>query len=51
MLNLLSRCALLALLAGLLPGRALAQTPGSQFGFAFGSVAKIVQGTDTLRQA
>jgi len=52
MLNLLSRGALLlALLAGLLPGRLWAQTPGAQFGFAFGSVAKIVQGTDTLRQA
>jgi len=52
MLNLLSRGALLlVLLAGLLPSRAQAQTPGAQFGFTFGSVAKIVQGTDTLRQA
>ncbi|GAB3637459.1 hypothetical protein GCM10027422_30490 [Hymenobacter arcticus] len=32
-------------------GTARAQTPGAQFGFAFGSVAKIVQGTDTLTQA
>jgi hypothetical protein len=32
-------------------GAARAQTPGAQFGFAFGSVAKIVQGTDTLTQA
>ena len=30
---------------------ALAQTPGAQFGFAFGSVASLVQGPDTLRQA
>ena len=39
---------LLFLSAWLLPGRAAAQTPGTQFGFAFGSVAKLVQGTDTL---
>ncbi|MDJ0367538.1 T9SS type A sorting domain-containing protein [Hymenobacter sp. H14-R3] len=32
-------------------GTARAQAPGTQFGFAFGSVAKIVQGTDTLTQA
>ncbi|RYY15319.1 MAG: VCBS repeat-containing protein, partial [Cytophagaceae bacterium] len=32
-------------------GAARAQAPGTQFGFAFGSVAKIVQGTDTLTQA
>ncbi len=32
-------------------GPARAQTPGTQFGFVFGSVAKIVQGTDTLAQA
>ena len=31
--------------------RAAAQTPGSEFGFQFGSVAKIVQGPDTLSQA
>ena len=49
MLSFLSRCGLgLLLLAGLLPRPTRAQTPGTQFGFAFGSVAKIVQGTDTL---
>ena len=32
-------------------GAARAQAPASQFGFAFGSVAKLVQGTDTLAQA
>jgi hypothetical protein len=32
-------------------GVARAQAPSAQFGFAFGSVAKIVQGTDTLSQA
>ena len=30
---------------------AVAQTPGSAFGFQFGSVAQIVQGADTLSQA
>ncbi|WP_198172548.1 T9SS type A sorting domain-containing protein [Hymenobacter ginkgonis] len=52
MLSFLSRCGLVLLLVGaLLPRPTLAQTPGTQFGFAFGSVAKIVQGTDTLAQA
>ncbi|GEM_PF-174822 len=49
MLSFLSRCGLsLLLLGALLPGRAAAQTPGTQFGFVFGSVAKLVQGLDTL---
>jgi hypothetical protein len=49
MLSLLSRCGLgLLLLSALLPGRAAAQTSGTEFGFSTGSVAKIVQGADTL---
>ena len=32
-------------------GAARAQAPGTQFGFQFGSVAKLVQGTDTLAHA
>ena len=32
-------------------GQACAQTSATQFGFVFGSVAKVVQGTDTLAHA
>lgn len=46
---LMRRSFLLGLLGLALAGRAQAQTP--QFGFGFGSVAKVVQGTDTLAQA
>jgi len=41
---------LMLLLLGALGG-ARAQAPGGQFGFVFGSVAKVVQGTDTLAHA
>ena len=48
----MQRCFLLVLLGlGVTAGAARAQAPSSQFGFTFGSVAKIVQGTDTLAQA
>ena len=46
------RCFLLVLTGlWLAAGAARAQAPGAQFGFEFGSVAKIVQGPDTLSQA
>ncbi|WP_191906426.1 T9SS type A sorting domain-containing protein [Hymenobacter baengnokdamensis] len=49
MLHILSRVGLLLVLwGGLLAGPAQGQTSGSQFGFQYGSVANIVQGTDTL---
>ena len=46
------RCVLwLLVLMGVGTRAARAQTPGTAFGFQVGSVAKIVQGTDTLSQA
>jgi hypothetical protein len=45
------RSFLLWLLGLGIAGRAQAQTSTTQFGFEFGSVAKVVQGTDTLAHA
>ncbi|WP_223653033.1 T9SS type A sorting domain-containing protein [Hymenobacter psoromatis] len=45
------RCLLWLLVLLGVGARAAAQTPSTAFGFQFGSVAKIVQGPDTLSQA
>ncbi|RZJ92376.1 MAG: hypothetical protein EOO60_07145, partial [Hymenobacter sp.] len=51
-LFLIMKCPTLWLLCGLLfTTSAYAQTPPVRFGFEVGSVAKLVQGTDTLAHA